>query len=893
MNIFKKLFTMLVAVLPLAATAQNLVDINFEDASAYKSVSVYDWWEASPFRTGELKGNCQVITNPFAHEPDAQNVSARVLGLQRSRFGSNLFGARIELAEDQRFELTPTVKYVHVMMRKPVAGRSMVIGLGRHNENTPGYAEVWADQKDDVEQFTALGNNKAAPDQWTDVVFPIKGAGNITIYSLVIVVDCEAPTNLTSDFLAYIDNVKVNSSKKAENAVVGDYPVCFDRDQTYTRSDRHLNSLTITTEAGTYTKQAVGKLAASEAFDGFVVAKAGETVTAKCNYQGSWMHSFFYLDTNNNGKFEVEADELVSYRNSGANDYGATHSFQIPADLQPGVYRLRGKVDWESTDPAGNDGSAGNYIIDNGGGMIDVLFLVYRPEDTTVSVSSNQRNGYVLLADGSEMSDYRHDRLTPLTVLPQGAEGFSCSGLIIRHGYNVGIVADSLQHSNPQYLATTVSHTQFAEDGTYTIPASLIDADVIIEGIMVSGTLPDGPDQPVVDPDATFPYVSPAPIGGQWAKGTKAYYIQNGAKEQAWLSLDNAREDGLRLDANEQPEDARGQWVVCGNDTDGYSFYNVSAGATQVLGLTGDDKYARVQLYEIGQEGTAQTRFDYHENGDGFSFRLHGTDYNCLNSRDQYLALWSAAAAFATDNGSRFTFYFAEDIEGVSPTPDVNTTDQFFTAQQLRDAVAAGNGVARIGILNVTTTSNKFVNGLAYNGVPASSVGTLEEVRAPQDDEIMEVIAVEGGYLLRQAEAEDGEGYLDCSAGGNFNVVGRDAALVWTLAGPGEEAYGEVTNFDDLFSDIAPEVNEHMVRFIAHGQYLNGQNQGGTGGLRPGKGAWSFNYIYNVNYDGDDVVGINTVLSPEASDAIYTLSGLRTARPVHGINIVGGRKVLR
>lgn len=890
MNIFKKLLSMAVAVLPFAANAQDLVNITFEDASAYKSVSVWDWWEASPFRTGELKGNCQVITNPFAHEEGATNVSAKVLGLQRSRFGSNMFGARIELAEDQRFELNTTQQYVHVLMRKPVAGRSMVIGLGRHNESTIGYEEFWADQKEDVEQCTALGNNKAVVDQWTDVVFPIKGAGNITICSLVIVVDCEAPTNLTSDFLAYIDNVKVNTSKKPENAVVGDYPACFDNDQTYTRSDRHLNSLTITTEAGTYTKNAVGKLCRSEAFDGFIAAKAGETVTAKCNYNGSWMHSFFYLDSNNNGKFEVEADEMVSYKNTGSGDHSATHTFTIPEDLAPGIYRLRGKVDWESTDPAGNDGSAGNYIIDNGGGMIDVLLNVYNPEETMVSVSSNQRNGTVLLADGNEMSDYKHERLTPLTVKPQGAPGFSCTGLIIRHGYHVGVVADSLQHSNPQYIAYEVSHKQFAEDGTYTISADLIDADVIIEGIMVSGELPDGPDEPVVDPNASFPYVSPTPVDGQWVKGTKAYYIQNGAKESAWLSLDNAREDGLRLDANEMPEeDPRGEWVVCGNDELGYSFYNVSAGAEYVLGLVGDDKNARVNLVKVGEEGGATTRFDFHENGDGFSFRLHGSEFNCLNSRDQYLALWSAAAAFATDNGSRFTFFFAEDIEGVDPTPGYNTTDQFFTAEMLRAEVAK-NGKAPIGILNVTTTGNKFINGLSCTEV-ASADGTLAGVRAPKAEEVVEVIAVEGGYVLRLASADEGDGYFDCEAGSNLTTCGLEGALVWQIVGYEEEGYGDVTNFDDLYTDIDKEVNANMVRFIAHGQYLNGQSTTASSGLRGGKGAWSFNYVYNVNYAGGDAVGVHTVLSPEASEAIFNLAGQRMARPVKGINIVGGRKV--
>lgn len=671
MKLFKNLLSMAVAVLPLAANAQANVDIKFETQD-YKSVGVYDWWEGSPFRPqngqpAELKGNCRVIANPFADEPDAANVSARVLALQRSRFGSNLFGARIDLNEDQRFELTNQFQYVHALIRKPVSGRSMVIGLGRHNENTPGYANTWADQREDVVQFTALGTGKATADKWTDVVFPIKGAGNITIYSLVVVVDCEAPTDLTEDFACFIDNVKVNGSKKPENAVVGDYPACFDGEQEYTRGDRKLNALTITTQAGTYTKNAVGNLCRSEAFDGYIPATPGETVTVQCDYKGSWMHSFFYFDKNQDGKFN-DTDELVTYRNSGQNDFSAQQTFTIPEGLAPGIYRLRGKVDWLSTDPAGNPGDADgkNYIIDNGGAMIDVLFNVYDPEVTQVSVSDNQRNGYIYLPDGSELSDYKHDRLTALTVLPKGAEGFFCDGLIVRHGYNVGIVSDSLQHSNPQYIAYQIKRSQFNADGTCTIPAAVIDADVIIEGIMTSGSQPDQPDVPEPDPTATFPYVSPAPVSGQWVKGTKAYYIQNGAKEAAWLSLDNAREDGLRLDANECPEeDPRGEWIVCGTDEAGYSFYNVEAGAEYVLGLVGDDKNARVNLVKVGEEGGATTRFDFHENGDGFSFRLHGTEYNCWNSRDQYLALWNHTKAFTEDNGSRFTFFPAEDIEGV------------------------------------------------------------------------------------------------------------------------------------------------------------------------------------------------------------------------------------
>lgn len=659
MKLSKKLLAMAVAVLPVAANAQ--VNITFED-NDFANVGVYDWWEESPFRIGGLTGNCKVVANPDAALEESANTSEKVLGFQRSRYGSNMFGARIDLKPEQRFVLTPAVQYVHVLMKKPVNGRSMIIGLGRHNENTPGYADAWATQKEDVVQFTALGNNKAPADQWTDVVFPIKGAGNIDIYSLVVVPDCEAPHNLTSDFAVYIDNVKVNTSSAPEIALVGDYPICYDKDQVYTHSaGRKLNSLTVTTAAGTYTKNGNGNFCYTEAFDGFIVAKPGETVTAKCNYSGAWMHSFFYLDKNQDGKFNIEDGELVAFKNNDKDAFGVTHTFTIPAELQPGIYRLRGKVDWESKDPAGNDGSSGsNFIVSNGGGIIDVLLNVYDPAQTKVNVTNEQRNGDILLADGSTIDNYQHDRLTALKVKADPSNGFYCAGMKIRHGYFGG---EDVVHSNPQWLEAEVSYTQFADDDTYVIPAGLFDGDVRIEGLMEAGTKPEPEPEP--EKPATFPFVSPTPVDGQWVNGTTSYYIQNGAVERAWVSTASAYTDAsgnLRLANGTQPADEEGRWVVCGNDVDGYSFYNVAEGPNKVLGLVGDDKNARVKMYTIGTEGTANTRFDYHANGAGYSFRIHGTEYNCFNSRDQYLALWSDSRAFSTDDGSRFTFTFAEDI---------------------------------------------------------------------------------------------------------------------------------------------------------------------------------------------------------------------------------------
>ena len=86
--------------LSMAAGAQT---IKFENRD-YKSLGVYDTWEASPFRTGKLKGNYGVVANPSV---DNANSSSRVLAVQRSRYGSNTFGVRIGLNET--FELSPTI----------------------------------------------------------------------------------------------------------------------------------------------------------------------------------------------------------------------------------------------------------------------------------------------------------------------------------------------------------------------------------------------------------------------------------------------------------------------------------------------------------------------------------------------------------------------------------------------------------------------------------------------------------------------------------------------------------------------------------------------------------------------------------------------------------------
>ena len=175
-----------------------------------------------------------------------------------------------------------------------------------------------------------------------------------------------------------------------------------------------------------------------------------------------------------------------------------------------------------------------------------------------------------------------------------------------------------------------------------------------------------------------------------------------------------------------------------------------------------------------------------------------------------------------------------------------DTETMYFTAEQLRNEVL-NIGHALIGILGVTTTGDKYINGSTQTE-RASADGTLAGVRAPEEAEYIEVLPADGGYYLRQHSAEEGQGYLACAAGGNFSITDQAGANVWTIVGPDEEGYGDVSGYDDIYSDIAKELNPNMVRFISQGQYLNGQTFGQTGGLRGGTGAWSFNYVRNANY---------------------------------------------
>ena len=498
----------LAAAIAMLPSVSSATDIDFESENGYKSIGVYDVWEESPFRTGVLQGNFAVTPNPDKSDNEATgepgNSTDMVLGAQRSRFGSNRFGVRVDLNET--FELTPTVKYVHVLIHKPKAGRVMLVGLGSRQERFG--------QNPYCEQFWTLSSNSIIENQWCDAVFAIKGAGGIDIRSLVVVPDCESPHDLAEDFLFYVDEIIINNSS-TPRITTEYYTICGDKNTfALNREDRYSTNIQLKGSAdGDQTislGQQADKLVYQNRLNEQFTAKPGETVTPAISFNGSWMHAYCYLDRNNDGRFDATLQESgvpaegsdvmsssaytnaagnkVNSKGTRVNDQNFTMpSFTIPADLEPGLYRMRFKVDWDCIDPAGNaEGS--NMINANGGVIADVMINIH---NDNVTVNDHQLNGEVLAADGTKLNALSVPFGRDFTIMMNPEKGFVHDGVVINYGYNLDGKATD-KYGNPQYQTVRVPASRFTDD-TYTIPAAQMRGNVLINGQMLEdGTeIPD------------------------------------------------------------------------------------------------------------------------------------------------------------------------------------------------------------------------------------------------------------------------------------------------------------------------------------------------------------------------------------------------------------------
>lgn len=472
-----RLFLATAALAASLGIQAQTVDCDFETQD-YQSVSTYDPWEASPLRTGELTGHARVVGNPYK---DDSNASDSVVGFQRSRYGGQFYGARIDLNEP--FALSTTTQYVHAYIYLPEDGTVGLVGLGN--------CENLSDLGTDIEQFIVLANRTIEGGQWVDAVFPVKGNDDARVYSLVIAPDASINPASGEDFMVYIDNITVNSSASPRISL-GEYAINFDADQAMTRTDRHLDRMTFragSKSAGLTATSACRSTVYVDMTEDFTInVQAGDLMRATYVWTGNSMHSYTYADWGNDGKFNVDLEsetpaedsDLLAYSyyngynsngESKAQGVGITSpTYYIPSDQPRGIYRGRTKIDWNNIDPAGNIDSD-NYIVDNGGNIVDYLINVYTDN---VSLNINARMCSVTLQDGSVLPDsvaFGED--LDLRVVMD--EGYYIQSLEITHGYNLN--GEQYIHGNRQYSTDTLDCEGLTN---ITIPSSLVDGDLSV-----------------------------------------------------------------------------------------------------------------------------------------------------------------------------------------------------------------------------------------------------------------------------------------------------------------------------------------------------------------------------------------------------------------------------
>lgn len=199
-----------------------------------------------------------------------------------------------------------------------------------------------------------------------------------------------------------------------------DYAINFDKDALNTSAHgRMLNSFSLQqTGKDKQTKSVKTSKAAYEdhtADEPFTV-EAGSELTASFDYTGEWMHSFVYIDFDNDGDFSYKegqwdqtGTDLVAFSfysldsnpkndTSGYNSVGdeltgdarntyAAPSFKAPA--KAGEYRIRFKFDWNCILPAGS-----STILEDGGGVWDATLKVVEPVvDGISTINAEAANG--------------------------------------------------------------------------------------------------------------------------------------------------------------------------------------------------------------------------------------------------------------------------------------------------------------------------------------------------------------------------------------------------------------------------------------------------------------------------------------------------------------------
>lgn len=457
------------------ASAQSL-ECSFENNDC-DGVSTYDTWAESPFMTGKLAGQAMLVDNPYV---DEMNSTARVLAFHRSRHGSHLYGARVMLDAPVAFTAQP--RYLHVMIRKPADGDAALVILGKRSDR--------AEQSPNTVQLVTRSINTLKGGEWSDAVFEVRGNALAEMHSLVIAPDTERNPASHDSYTAYIDNLLLNDDPQPRN-VSEPYRLSFPADMAVQGRAIPFAGISVSGDKGAEGLMMLDSLSDNAYIDMTSFAPLPAVPGEKLSFAFAGADECggceIYADWDNDGLFDVAKSEALPQTggelvamSSRLAQGGATDAenpgFVVPADLNPGIYRVRCKLYGHKTyEPHVSDPY--DVDVEAGGRIVDLLLNVH---GSKVKAGFVARMCEIALPDGSAVpSEVEFGKDFTFRINMDG--DYRLTGLEIKHGYNLG--GAEFANANRQWKTEIM---QLSSDGLVTIPAEMIDGDISVTILFVN-----------------------------------------------------------------------------------------------------------------------------------------------------------------------------------------------------------------------------------------------------------------------------------------------------------------------------------------------------------------------------------------------------------------------
>lgn len=272
------------------------------------------------------------------------------------------------------------------------------------------------------------------------------------------------------------------------------YPINFPADAKIDITNRHLEGVILTTSDGEQhvaINQADDKLLYHDATKYCFTALSGDDVVPVFDWTGSWMHGYVYLDRANDGKFDAivgeegaipENSDVMAFafydgytsegKQAGNSNPGVNPpAFTLP-DLEPGLYRMRYKVDWNSIDPGGNDDNGvihQQLITANNGAIADVMIYIH---DVQSDISVVSEHGKVCNAEGVDITETQAPTGKPLKLVFLPDAGYCVGGVKVENGYDLDLPEGVTAAGHGLDWRTTEIPAHQIVNNEVTVPAS-------------------------------------------------------------------------------------------------------------------------------------------------------------------------------------------------------------------------------------------------------------------------------------------------------------------------------------------------------------------------------------------------------------------------------------